>query len=85
MAKLSSEMVETLNSGLNKLTGFQRRAYAAEICTIFFESSPRRMERYLKVSREMVELGMHELRTGIKCLDNFHLRGVKKKKNASPI
>ena len=85
MAKLSSEVVEILNSGLNKLTGFQRRAYAAEICITFFERSPRRMERYLKVSREMVELGMHEQRTGIECLDNFHFRGVKKKKIVSPI
>ena len=38
------------------------------------------MERRLKVSRAMVELGLHEKRTGIRCIDAFDNRGTKKKK-----
>jgi hypothetical protein len=84
MVELSSEVKTSLNSALNKLTGHKRRQYAAEICEMFFESSARKMERSLKVGREMIELGQHERRTGIQCLDAYILRGTKKKKNLIP-
>jgi len=47
---------------------------------MFFDNSARKMERSLKVGREMIELGQHERRTGIQCLDAYNLRGTKKKK-----
>ena len=76
---LASEVMSSFNSALNKLTGFERRQYAAELCEQFFENSPRIMERRLNVSREMVELGLNERRTGIRCLDAYEQRGSKKK------
>ena len=78
--KLSAEILETFNSALIKLTGYDRRSFAAELCEKFFDSSPRKMESYLRVSREMVKLGLHERRTGIRCVDNYQARGAKKKK-----
>jgi hypothetical protein len=80
MVELSSEIKTRINSALNKLTGYKRREYAAEICEMFFENSARKMERSLKAGREMIELGQHERRTGIQCLDAYSLRGAKKKK-----
>lgn len=68
-----------MNSALNKLTGFKRRQYAAELCSLFFDKSARKMERFLKVSRSMTELGQHEQRTGIRCLELYNQRGRKKK------
>lgn len=76
---LVPEVISSFNSALKKLTGYNRRCYAAELCEKFFESSPRKMERYLSVSREMVKLGLHERRTGIRCLEAFQQRGAKKK------
>ncbi len=77
---LAPEVLSSFNSALCKLTGHIRRAYAAELCEQYFESSSRIMERRLKVSREMVELGLHERRSGIRCIDNYEARGTKKKK-----
>lgn len=77
---LEKKIIESFNSALLKLTGYKRREFAAELCEVFFDSSPRKMERYLNVGREMVKLGMNERRTGIRCIDNYEDRGVKKKK-----
>ena len=80
---LAPEVISSFNSALAKLTGHERRQYSAELCEQFFDSSPRKMERHFDVSRDMVALGLHERRTGIRCVDAFELRGAKKKK--SPI
>lgn len=85
MQTLSEELIKTLNSGLSKLTGYKRRQYAAEICHQYFDSSATKMERHLKVGRKMVNLALHEHRTGIRCLEAFHLRGAKKKKSKMKI
>lgn len=86
MAKMNlpPEIIESFNSALSKLTGHLRRAYAAELCEQFFDNSPREMEKVLKVGREMVCLGLHERRTGIRCLDAYSMRGAKKKRRPSP-
>ena len=78
--ELPKEVVEQFNSALKKLTGFSRREFAAELCEKFFEGKSRKMESILQVGREMVELGLHERRTGIRCIDNYSQRGRKKKK-----
>jgi len=77
---LAPEVISSFNSALGKLTGYERRQYAAELCEKFFDNSPRKMESHFDVSREMVTLGLHERRTGIRCLDAYKLRGAKKKK-----
>lgn len=80
MKSLSPEVVSSMNTALQKLTGYIRREYAAELCEKFFDSSPRKMERYLRVSRDMVSLAMHERLSGIRCLDAYVMRGAKKKR-----
>lgn len=77
---LHPTVISSFNSALDKLTGYKKRSYAAELCELYFDSSPRKMERYFNVGREMVDLGMHERRTGIRCLDAYEFRGAKKKK-----
>jgi hypothetical protein len=84
MKDLSPQVIDSFNSALEKLTGASRRALAAEICIEFFDSSPTKMERHLKVGREMVQLGLNEHRTGIQCLDAYGLRGAKKKRRTIP-
>ena len=77
---LAPQVMSSFNSALVKLKGYEKRQFAAELCEQYFDSSPRKMERYFDVSREMVALGLHERRTGIRCIDAFGLRGAKKKK-----
>jgi len=77
---LAPAIMVSFNSALGKLTGYKKREFAAELCEGYFDSSPRKMERYFDVSRDMVALGLHERRTGIRCVDAYGFRGAKKKK-----
>jgi len=82
---LHESVISSFNSALEKLTGYKKRSFAAELCEQYFDGSSRRMERHFNVGREMVELGLHERRTGIRCLDAYESRGVKKKRKFTPI
>ncbi|MDI1352792.1 MAG: hypothetical protein PSV35_08540 [bacterium] len=77
---LAPAVMSSFNSALMKLTGYEKREFAAELCEEYFDGSPRKMERCFNVSRDMVSLGLHERRTGIRCIDAYELRGAKKKK-----
>ena len=79
MVDLNKEILASFNSALTKMTGATRRSYAAELTETYFGGSSRKAERYLNVSREMVELGLHERKSGITCVDAYPLRGRKKK------
>jgi hypothetical protein len=79
MVDLSSDVLSCFKSALTKLTGFERRAFAAELCELHFDNSARKMERCLKIGRSTIMLGQHERRSGIRCVDAYHLRGAKKK------
>ena len=81
METLSPSVVESFNLALRKLTGYERRSYAAALTLKHFDGSARKAERVLSVSRQMVELGLKEQATGIRCEDGYCLRGRKKKKN----
>lgn len=80
METLSPTIIEGFNLALKKLTGYQRRAYAASLATTDFDGSARKTERVLSVSRQMVELGFKEQASGIRCEDAYRLRGRKKKR-----
>ena len=47
----------------------------------YFDSSPRKMETHVGVKRKMVDLAIKELESGIRCVENFSLRGRKKREN----
>lgn len=81
---LTDEMIETIKSGAAKLTGFRRREYMAEVALQYCGGSARKAERLFGWGREAVRTGLHEKRTGIRCLDNFTARGRKKTEQKSP-
>jgi hypothetical protein len=64
-----------IRSGARRLTGFQRRAFLAEVAVELCEGNARRAERRFGWGRETVEKGLHERRTGIRCLEDFVARG----------
>ena len=80
MEKRCPSVLQSFKQALNKLTGHKRRLYAAELAHAHFDGSPTKMERHLAVNREMVRLGLKELESGIRCVDNYHLRGRKKRR-----
>lgn len=80
METLSPSVIKSFNLALEKLTGHERRAYAAAVTITHFDGSARKAERALSVSRQMVELGLKEHQAGIRCQDAYSLRGRKKKR-----
>ena len=65
----------TIRDAAHKLTGARKRAFMAKVAEDYFEGSARKAERYLGWSRKSVQLGLHERRTGITCVDNYRARG----------
>jgi hypothetical protein len=82
MEKLSITVIASFKSALKLLTGYKRREYIADLSKTYFDSSARKTERVLGVSRTLVETGLAEQNSGIRCIENFSLRGRKKKKKS---
>ena len=77
--ELLAEPIRTLlKTAAGLLTGPDRREFQARTTVELFEGSARRAEAVMGWNRETVELGLNELRTGIRCVDNFGARGRKK-------
>jgi hypothetical protein len=64
-----------IRSGARRLTGYQRRLFQAEVATTLCGGCARQAERRFGWGRETVEKGLHELRHGIRCLEDFAARG----------
>ena len=71
----SVEQYEALiRSGARRLTGYQRRLFQAEVVTALCGGNARQAERRFGWGRETIAKGLHELRQGIRCLENFAAR-----------
>lgn len=81
---LSADVIETIRLAAKALTGWRRRRYQAEVARRYCQGRARRAEHRFGWGRHTVELGLHELRSGIRCLDAFHRRGRKKSEVKSP-
>jgi hypothetical protein len=81
----SAELFDSLiRSGARRLTGFQRRAFQAEVAIELCDSNARLAERRFGWGRETVEKGLHERRTGIRCLEDFVARGKRRVEDKDP-
>lgn len=83
-----NEISETLKliikNTVEKLSGFERRIYIAEITIELLDESTRKAERMFGWGRKTVEKGMLELTTGTTCVDNYSARGNKKTEEKMP-
>ena len=84
MPTLSEQHLATIKDAAKRLTGSARRAFQAQVCIDYFNSSPRKTESVLGWDRNTIKLGLNELRTGIICYDYFEARGNKKSANKTP-
>jgi transposase len=64
-----------LQRGAQRLTGHQRRLFLAEVTIALCGGNARQAERRFGWGRETIDKGLHELRQGIRCLENFAARG----------
>lgn len=81
---LSDPIKSTLKDAAQKLTGSRKRAFMAKVSEDYFEGSARKAETVLGWSRHSVQLGLHERRTGIVCVDNYRFRGRPKSETRLP-
>lgn len=72
---LSEQHIATIESAVNKLSGAKRRAFKAQVTVDYLNSNPHMAEKVLGWKRKMVELGLHELRTGIICVYSYKTYG----------
>ncbi len=75
---MSSKEKQLIKDACKRLTGFKRREYQATIALEYFEGNGRKTERDMGWGRNSVETGIGELKTGIRCLDDFKGRGRKR-------
>jgi hypothetical protein len=81
----SVERYEALiRSGAKRLTGYQRRLYQAEVAMALCGGCARQAERRFGWGRDTVEKGLHELRHGLRCLEDFAARGRRRSEDQDP-
>jgi hypothetical protein len=81
----STERYDALiRSGARRLTGYQRRLFQAEVATDLCDGNARHAERRFGWGRETVEKGLHEMRHGIRCRENFAARGRQRSEQKDP-
>jgi len=84
MNQLSDQQVATLKDAARKLTGSRRRAFEAQVTLDYLDGRARVAETVLGWSRATVTLGLHELRTGITCVERFSARGNRRSEEKQP-
>jgi hypothetical protein len=72
---LSETVKATFKDAAQKLTGNRKRDFMAKVAEDYLEGSARRAETMFGWSRQSVQLGLHERRSGIICVDAYAARG----------
>ena len=80
----SDSVVALLQRGAQRLTGHQRRLFLAEVTLELCGGNARRAERRFGWGRETIDKGLHELRSGIRCVENFAARGRSRWEDLDP-
>jgi hypothetical protein len=73
-----------IRSAAQRLTGHQRRLFMAEVTAQLCDGSPRQAERRFGWGRDTVDKGLHELRQGVRCREDFAARGRQRSEDKDP-
>jgi hypothetical protein len=73
-----------LQAAANRLTGHQRRLFLAEVTLGLCDGNTRQAERRFGWGRDTIDQGLHELRQGIRCVENFAARGRPRREEKNP-
>lgn len=75
---------DLLRIAARRLTGHARRLFQAEVTRSLCRGSARLAERRFGWGRANIATGQHELRRGIRCVENFAARGRPRLEDADP-
>ena len=73
-----------LRLAAQRLTGHQRRFFQAQVCLTLCGGNPRQAERRFGWGRQTVRQGLHELQSGVRCLESFSARGRRRSEDRTP-
>ena len=75
MAELTDDARRAILLAATLLTGYKRRRFQAEMTHTYCGGSARLAETTFGWGRDAVHTGLNELRSGIRCVDDFESRG----------
>lgn len=81
---LDDAVKSTFRDAAKKLSGHRKRDFMAKVTEDYLQGSARKAERVLGWNRNSVELGLHERRSGLLCVDNYQARGAHKSEDILP-
>lgn len=82
--ELTASMIKLLQETSKALKGSARRLFMARTVKELGKGGQRRAERELGWERKTVRKGMHEVESGITCVDAFNARGRKRAEEHLP-
>ena len=84
-SNLTQEVIENLKIAASNMSGSSRRKFQAEMTIRYCEGNARKAEELIGWSRDSVQKGLHEIRTGIVCLNgNATFSGKKRWEDKHP-
>ena len=84
LSMLTEAVKATFKDAAQKLTGNRKRDFMAKVTEDYLDGSARRAETVFGWNRHSVQLGLHERRSGIVCVDNYRARGRDKSEEKLP-
>ena len=81
---LDDTIKSTFQDAAKKLTGYRKRDFMAKVAEDYLDGSARKAERTFGWNRWSVQLGLHERRTGLICVDHYQARGRHKTEETLP-
>jgi hypothetical protein len=81
---LTDTIKASFKDAAQKLSGNGKRDFIAKVTEDYFDGSARKAETILGWCRHSVQLGLHERRTGLLCVDNYQARGRHKSEEQLP-
>ena len=81
MAILNQKIINSFQSAISKLSGYERRIFLAELTQTHFSNSPTKAAQILQVSENDITLGQQELASGLQCFDKHYTRLSKRRWN----
>ena len=82
--RITEELSELLTRLVKQIPYEYRRQAMGDVVQTLLEGKSRKAEEVLGWNRHTVELGINELRTGIRCLSDVSARGKKKVEEDNP-
>lgn len=83
-ADLTLRSIATIRAAAKRLTGVRRREFQAQVTLEYCGGSARQSESLFGWGRETVRTGLGELRTGIRCREDFSARGRQRTEKKLP-